>query len=367
MEKNKTVVCKNCNTTILKKEKVCPNCGKSTKKPFYKKGWFIGIVVVLVLIILSPGNSSNSEKIEWSAFELSSVLPEIDTNKGRVLTDSERTLNVYICNITNEEYKEYVDKCKDKGFTVESKKDGNDFEAFNNDGYKLSLWHNESDEELHIQLSVPRELKEMEWPTTGLAALAPEPQSSIGKVERDDSEYFNVYVGNMDIDSFTDYVEQCQDEGFDIDYSKREKYFSAKNEDNYKIYVEYVGFNTIEVTIELVEEKEVENTSVENNEESTSENKDEEQFDGVLRPEFKQAMDSYEEFMNEYVEFMKKYEKSNGEDLSILADYANYMNKYAKFVEDFDKWEDEEMNTAETAYYTQVQSRVSQKLLEIAY
>ena len=30
---------------------------------------------------------------------------------------------------------------------------------------------------------------------------------------------------------------------------------------------------------------------------------------GDIRPEIKEAIDSYESFMNEYVEYMKKYEK----------------------------------------------------------
>ena len=86
---------------------------------------------------------------------------------------------------------------------------------------------------------------------------------------------------------------------------------------------------------------------------------------GRLDPDFKAAMDSYEKFMDEYVAFMKKY-SANPTDTSLLADYADYMTKYADFVEDFEKWEDEEMNATETAYYIEVQSRVSKKLLEIA-
>lgn len=85
-----------------------------------------------------------------------------------------------------------------------------------------------------------------------------------------------------------------------------------------------------------------------------------------MRPEFKQAMDSYEEFMNEYCEFMKKYAESDGTDVGLLADYASYMSKYADVVEDFEAWDDGEMNTAETAYYLDVQTRVSKKLLEVA-
>ena len=85
----------------------------------------------------------------------------------------------------------------------------------------------------------------------------------------------------------------------------------------------------------------------------------------VIDPDFKAAMDSYEGFMNEYVDFMKKY-KANPGDLSLLLSYSDYLNKYSKFVKDFEKWENEDMNIAETAYYVDVQARVSKKLLEVA-
>ena len=84
-----------------------------------------------------------------------------------------------------------------------------------------------------------------------------------------------------------------------------------------------------------------------------------------MRPEFKEAMDSYETFMTDYVDFMLKFNEDPS-DLSILADYADYMSKYAEFVEDFEEWDDEQMNTAETAYYIDVQARVSKKLLEVS-
>lgn len=35
-------------------------------------------------------------------------------------------------------------------------------------------------------------------------------------------------------------------------------------------------------------------------------------------------------------------------------------------VRDFEAWDDGEMNTAEAAYYLDVQTRVSKKLLEVA-
>ena len=84
-----------------------------------------------------------------------------------------------------------------------------------------------------------------------------------------------------------------------------------------------------------------------------------------MRKDFKEAMDSYEAFMNEYVAFMKKY-NANPNDPTLMVDYARYMSKYADACEKFNKWESADMNDAETAYYIDVQARVSKKLLEAA-
>ena len=94
---------------------------------------------------------------------------------------------------------------------------------------------------------------------------------------------------------------------------------------------------------------------------ATEEKKDNNSID----PEFKAAMDSYEEFFDEYVAIMKKY-KANPTDLSILSDYAKYMGQYADMMQKFETWENEDLNAAETAYYIDVQARISKKLLEVA-
>ena|GEM_PF-1747664 len=65
MAKNKMVVCKSCNTPILKKAKICPNCGVKNKKPIYKRVWFIILVIILVLAFVSViGNNESSTKNE---------------------------------------------------------------------------------------------------------------------------------------------------------------------------------------------------------------------------------------------------------------------------------------------------------------
>lgn len=92
---------------------------------------------------------------------------------------------------------------------------------------------------------------------------------------------------------------------------------------------------------------------------------DNQYIDG-MRPEFKEAMDSYEAFFDEYCEFMKKY-KENSTDLSLLADYADYMTQYVDTMAKLEKLGEENLNDAELLYYVETSNSISQKLLKVAY
>ena len=85
----------------------------------------------------------------------------------------------------------------------------------------------------------------------------------------------------------------------------------------------------------------------------------------LIRPEFKEAMDSYEAFFDEYVEVMKAYQgdPTNAELMMRMADLTA---QEADMLQKFDQWEsDDSMTTAETAYYLEVHSRIYAKLAEV--
>ena len=88
--------------------------------------------------------------------------------------------------------------------------------------------------------------------------------------------------------------------------------------------------------------------------------------DNDIRPEFKEAMDSYEEFFNEYCDFMEEY-LANPTDLSLLSKYADLTSEMLEVEEAFSAWDQDEMTKAELKYYTEVSARVSQKLLDVTY
>lgn len=114
-------------------------------------------------------------------------------------------------------------------------------------------------------------------------------------------------------------------------------------------------------TVEQVEVPVEEETPVE--EEAPVEEEVPAETTAGIRPEFKEAMDSYEAFYNEYCEFMKKY-KANPTDLTLLGEYAGMMTKSTEMTQKFEAWNEADMNDAELTYYLEVNNRVAQKLLE---
>ena len=393
--------CKNCGTDF--EGRFCPNCGtaiedyskntiyntqkssEKNKKPFYKRGWFIALAILCFLTFFSNMNNSNDKKIEnfnWSEIELNEFIPEPEKTVGEITSNRSDLAIITISKITKKEYKDYVQKCIDEGFNIDLEYENWDtvYGAFDEEGYSIRISYLEYNEEMSITLEIPEQasMKEIEWPTNGLAAIVPVPKSNLGNISWNNSTSFIVHLGNMTISDYNEYVKECESKGFVNDYSKSDKSYSATNSNGYKIHLMYLGANVIEISIKApkkIEENKT-NTPIENNNNETNskpientkpiETSKPTDNDGVSK-DFKEAMDSYEEFMNEYVEFMKKYSKSNGTDMSLILDYSKYVSKYADMCKDFEKWENEELNVAETAYYIDVQARVSKKLLEVAY
>lgn len=385
--------CKKCGNEF--EGEVCPNCetevansssnnNVKTKKPFYKNKWFIvlAIVVVLVLIILiGNGIKGRGEKINWSELELNEYLPTPDKSYGEVVTNRNDLLMVNIYKISEKEYKDYVQKCIDAGYTQDLEFENWDtvYGAFNEEGYSIRISFVEYTKEMSITLEIPEttKMKEIEWPTDGLGAMLPAPKSNLGYISYNNSDSFIVHVGNTSIDGYKEYVKTCKNSGFTLDYSESDKYFSAKNSEGYELDLRYLGANVIEISLESPETESsstIPSTTTSSQPENTTtppasttqDNTTTSSNSSGLSTEFKDAMDSYETFMNDYIAFMEKYKNSNGTDMSLISDYTDYMNKYTQFTNDFAAWEDKEMNSEEAAYYLEVQTRVNQKLINAA-
>lgn len=365
----KMVICRNCNTAIAKNAKICPSCGAKNKKPFYKKAWFIILAVIVVIGVISSVGGKG-EEFDWeSDIELCDMLPEPESNVGDIILNDDESLSIEVYETSKSDYKAYLKECEEMGYTVESDKSESNYEAYNAEGYKLTLWYYESEEEMHIDLDAPMELGTLQWPTSELVSLLPVPKSQVGKISNESSDSFYVYVGNTSKDDYNAYVNECSAKGFNVDYDKGENYYNADNAAGYHVSVNYQGNNIMTIEIDKPEETKNESSSTNKNEQSsnsneTTNNESSGLVDG-MRPEFKEAMDSYEAFYDEYCDFMKKY-KANPSDITLITEYANMVSKLADMDAKFNAWDESEMNVAELKYYAEVSSRVAQKLLEVS-
>lgn len=324
-----------------------------------KKVFLIACCLVLfVTLLLGLAACGTPIQEEWETIILGKYLPTPQEGKLRSGSNLDDIFMGGIENVKDAYFIEYKKACIEMGYNVESKESGNTYDAFNDEGYKLSLSYYGGD--IHITLDAPLELAEIEWPQSGLGAKLPIPDSLLGKVTSDSSNSFVVTIGNTGMDGYNEYVKDCEEKGFTEDYTKADSRYEAKDTEGYRLVVRYLGCNRIEIMIQTPK-KEESNAQPETSPSTEDANVN----NGTISKEFKEAMDGYEQFMDEYVTFMKKY-KENPMDISLITDYAIYMSKYAEFVKDFEEWEDEEMNDAEAAYYIAVQTRVNKKLLEVA-
>lgn len=367
---SKMIQCRSCGKVIAKQAIACPACGAKNKKPFFKKWWVWLIVVIVALVAVISFSGKDKESVAWPTNGMGALLPAPKNGITESIFEVGGSFSVRIEKVTLDDFNTYIEKCKEKGFTIEAESQADEYTAYNQDGYKLDSYYNDNLEYIYVGLEEPKAKGTYTWPSTGLATLINQPSSEKGTIKNDSETTFSIYVGDISSEKYNEYINNCIELGFDQDYLKNDNKYTAYNKEDIHINIEYVGFNTmyIEISAPKSEDEDTgkETEDLTNIEGSTSDNKDEPALIDGMRPEFKAAMDSYEEFFDEYCEFMKEF-KANPNDLELLTAYADFMDEYTTYMDKLDEWEGEDMNEAELKYYTEVTLRIEKKLLEIAY
>ncbi len=115
--------------------------GKKPKKPFYKRLWFITLIVVLIIVVFNNNKAkigkyisnipvlgdiyselmfaTGGEAFVWNDIAMSKVLPKPQSEVGHVYDNTAAKLSMYVKNYSYTEYEEYVAKCIDKGFDID--------------------------------------------------------------------------------------------------------------------------------------------------------------------------------------------------------------------------------------------------------
>jgi hypothetical protein len=232
-----------------------------------------------------------------------------------------------------------------------------------------------------------KENTEYKWSDSELANLISKPDSKYGEIISDRENYFSIKIYKISSSQFEDYIDDCKLKGFNVDYSRTNSSYYADNSDGYSlsliydekdkqmsiyldkpsdkssVYSQETGSDIMVTEEKAIEETtQVESEPVDSVNETQSMEDKAELIDGV-DPDLKAFLDEYEEFMNQYIDFMVKYESSD-DTVSMLLDYTKMLQEYAEFADKLDKYDSNEMSAADAAYYLEVTSRVSAKMVK---
>ena len=220
------------------------------------KSWIHFVALALAVVLLVPYVSlfkldyGDAEKFAWSDILLADVVPEPESRFGEIIGNSSEYLSLYVYRTSAADYGEYVDACKEKGFTVEADQSEQSYYAYNADGYKLSLYYDESNRKMHIGVDAAEQYGTLVWPNSIIASMLPVPASTTGEITQDDEKGFQAYVSNTPIDEFKNYVAACADRGFNIDAYESDESYSAENSEGYKLSVSYQGNSVISISVD---------------------------------------------------------------------------------------------------------------------
>lgn len=336
--------------------------GKKMKK------WVIVVALLAILVVYFNARScikNQPKNLSWPTTGLATMLPDPPTKKGEVRTNSDERFDADVAKCSEDQFNAYVESCKEKGFTVDAESNSGRYSAYTDEGYKLELYYWSSNETLSIDLDAPIDMGTLAWPTTGAGSNAPAPASAKGKVDSESSTRFVAYVGDTDPAAYSTYVDSCIAAGYSVDYHKGDTSFYGDRSDGAHLAVDYLGFNTMRVTVDTskigqtsqdstAEEAPAESTETTSDDSSSSSN----------TADFRQFVDDYESFMNSYCDFMEKYSNSS-DTTSMLVDYAKYMKEYTEWAAKYDEYDTSDLSADDLAYYTAANARVAERLSKI--
>ncbi len=215
------------------------------------------VPAILAFILVIPYFSLNSidsidpskENItRWDDILLNEYAPKPIMDSAKTMTNSKEKFYIYDIECARSEYYDYVESCKAFGYNYEITEENEySFEAYNQDGYFINISYITT---LTVELNSPIEMKSIVWPNSNIAKLLPQPKSLYGRVEWEYESGFLMYIGNITLTDYKEYVELVYNSGFNKDYKKGDTHFWANNKDGYHVSIQYEGFNIMFLRID---------------------------------------------------------------------------------------------------------------------
>ena len=228
-----------------------------------KLQWKIGLILAAVFaVILLPVLSELSYSVSssdyhreraektyaWPKSGLPSLIPQPLSLNGEMYLDAGKTLSVYAANTSFDEYNQYLEDCKESGFTIGMNQYSSYYEAYDEQGNYLDLSFDEDYNEMHIRLEKAIETAPIEWPENPLAQLLPIPPSLDGNVLQDSNDSCVIYLAGMTKTEFSSYARKCMQAGFSESYLQETTFYGSDENDN-RLSMDYLPSRLVKIQI----------------------------------------------------------------------------------------------------------------------
>lgn len=158
-----------------------------------EKKRFMHILIALIGFVLivptfracsAAKDQKDVKEVKWSIIVLGEEIPVPESKKLEIHTNTSKELWIDVVDTDEEAYYEYIEACKEAGYTVAVEENSIGYEACNAEGYYLRLTKYSSTEEMSIHLETPGmleypdETKESEAESAPDKAVAAEPETT---------------------------------------------------------------------------------------------------------------------------------------------------------------------------------------------
>ena len=218
------------------------------------------ILIILMVLLIFPWtyaleySETRGDDLNWDSFLLGDQLPELEGYSGRIELNQDKALNINVADMDGTQVRNYLQACRDFGYTLEEEAEGNRFEAFNQEGYKLHTYYYESDETLSIWLDEPIRMEDMTWPAEASEYL-PEIPMKKGSMQWNYDKSISFYVGDMDREAYDRYVDQVYDSGFSLEFERDNDSYTAYDRNRNEVTIDYEGLSVIRIYLNKSMEK----------------------------------------------------------------------------------------------------------------
>lgn len=168
--------------------------------------------LIMVILLSVTGCGSSESTYRWPDSAIAKYLPVPESQNGEIEEDAEDSFMITIFDTTKEQYLDYVEACKENGFTVDYYSTDNMFMAENEDGCSLSIDYDESKKAMSIDIYTLTEIPEPD------ENVSPEFKEMLDSYEA----FFDEYIEFMEkyeksdntadmLEDYSDYLEKYTD------------------------------------------------------------------------------------------------------------------------------------------------------------